>query len=131
MQRQSLKYEFYNYHRPSVFPRHSILAAKIASINIDAVWLPNFIQNVFRANFEQDLDIANPEIIAQCLTGLIANPMQELQRSMAQDQSILRRNTVKAIELGIFGAPSFRVGGELFWRNDRLEDALTYAQMVD
>ena len=33
----------------------------------------------------------------------------------------------RAAELGLFGAPSFRVGGELFWGNDRLEDALGWA----
>ena len=32
-----------------------------------------------------------------------------------------------AAELGLFGAPSFRVGEELFWGNDRLADALDWA----
>jgi 2-hydroxychromene-2-carboxylate isomerase len=29
---------------------------------------------------------------------------------------------------GLFGAPSFTVGDELFWGNDRLETALAWAQ---
>lgn len=32
------------------------------------------------------------------------------------------------MELGLFGAPSFRVGDELFWGNDRLEDAIAWAR---
>jgi 2-hydroxychromene-2-carboxylate isomerase len=32
------------------------------------------------------------------------------------------------VRLEIFGAPSFVVDGELFWGNDRLEDALTWAR---
>jgi 2-hydroxychromene-2-carboxylate isomerase len=38
-----------------------------------------------------------------------------------------RFQTSRAREIGIFGAPSFVVGGELFWGNDRLEDAFNWA----
>ena len=37
---------------------------------------------------------------------------------------IERQGTRRAAELGIFGAPSFVVAGELFWGDDRLEDAV-------
>jgi 2-hydroxychromene-2-carboxylate isomerase len=40
----------------------------------------------------------------------------------------MRHNTESAIELGIFGAPSFTVGNELFWGNDRLEAALEWSR---
>jgi 2-hydroxychromene-2-carboxylate isomerase len=33
----------------------------------------------------------------------------------------LRANTDEAIERGVFGAPAFFVGEELFWGNDRLQ----------
>ena len=39
----------------------------------------------------------------------------------------LRANTEEAQRLGIFGAPSFVAGSELFWGNDRLEQALRAA----
>ena len=38
----------------------------------------------------------------------------------------LRRQTAEAQALGMFGAPSFRVGEELFWGDDRLEQALAW-----
>ena len=40
----------------------------------------------------------------------------------------LRAETEEAQRLGIFGAPSFIAGGELFWGNDRLEQALDFAR---
>ncbi len=40
----------------------------------------------------------------------------------------LKRQTERARALGIFGAPSFTVGSELFWGDDRLDDALEWAQ---
>ena len=39
--------------------------------------------------------------------------------------------TARAQELGIFGSPSFIVDGELFWGDDRLEDAIRWAQRSD
>ena len=35
-----------------------------------------------------------------------------------------------ARELGIFGSPTFHVAGEIFWGDDRLEDALRWATTV-
>jgi len=39
----------------------------------------------------------------------------------------LRRQTDEATALGIFGAPTWVVDGELFWGTDRLDDALDRA----
>ena len=40
---------------------------------------------------------------------------------------MLREQTDEAYKRGIFGAPSFYVGNELFWGNDRLERAIRWA----
>ena len=40
----------------------------------------------------------------------------------------LREQTDRAQQLGIFGAPTFVVGSELFWGSDRLEHALDFAR---
>jgi 2-hydroxychromene-2-carboxylate isomerase len=42
----------------------------------------------------------------------------------AEDQDVkekLRQNTDGAVERGVFGAPTFFVGNEMFWGNDRFE----------
>ncbi|MGH7902064.1 MAG: DsbA family protein [Thermodesulfobacteriota bacterium] len=41
-------------------------------------------------------------------------------------KGFLRKQTEEAIGRGIFGAPTFVVGDELFWGNDRLEDAIDF-----
>jgi 2-hydroxychromene-2-carboxylate isomerase len=38
----------------------------------------------------------------------------------------LEAETEEARNLGIFGAPTFAVGTELFWGDDRLEDAIEH-----
>lgn len=46
---------------------------------------------------------------------------------MPENKLRLCEQTQRAGDLGIFGAPTFVVGDELFWGNDRLEDALAWA----
>jgi 2-hydroxychromene-2-carboxylate isomerase len=49
----------------------------------------------------------------------------------AQTQPIkdtLRAHTDEAARRGMFGAPTFMVGDELFWGDDRLEDAVAWAR---
>ena len=41
---------------------------------------------------------------------------------------IYERNTADAQTIGVFGTPSFEVGGEVFWGDDRLEDAIRFAK---
>jgi 2-hydroxychromene-2-carboxylate isomerase len=116
------------FRRPSEFPRNGLLAARITCRFADAPWLPDFVRAVYRANFEEDLDISEPATIARCLGSSGEDPDQILSMAQSQEsKDLLRQQTGEAARLGIFGAPSFLVGQELFWGNDRLEDALSWA----
>jgi len=44
-----------------------------------------------------------------------------------ENKGRLREQTTRAQELGIFGAPTFVTKGELFWGDDRLDQALAWA----
>jgi 2-hydroxychromene-2-carboxylate isomerase len=48
------------------------------------------------------------------------------QAQSPESKDKLRAQTERAVALGIFGAPTFVVGPELFWGNDRLEAALSW-----
>jgi 2-hydroxychromene-2-carboxylate isomerase len=43
---------------------------------------------------------------------------------------MLREATESAHALGVFGVPTVEVAGELFWGDDRLEDAAAHARSV-
>jgi 2-hydroxychromene-2-carboxylate isomerase len=45
----------------------------------------------------------------------------------ADGNHLLQQATDAARKLGIFGAPTFAIGEEIFWGDDRLEDALDFA----
>jgi 2-hydroxychromene-2-carboxylate isomerase len=113
---------------PSLFPRNGLLAARVACWFADAPWLPDFVRAVYRANFAEDLDISAPETVARCLAVSGRDPAALLAEAQAPEaKERLRANTTEAIALGIFGAPSFVIGSELFWGHDRIEDALRWA----
>jgi 2-hydroxychromene-2-carboxylate isomerase len=114
--------------KPSVFPRNGLLAARVVCAGQEQPWVPAFVRNVYSANFAEDRDIADPTVIEQCLKGLVREPSVTLRA--AEEPAVkaqLRAHGERASELGIFGAPSFVVGNELFWGNDRLEAALRWA----
>lgn len=114
--------------RPSQFPRNGLLAARIACRHKRAPWLPAFVRAVYRANFVEDADIADASVIATCLAaaGQKATPLLE-EAASPEAKAALRSATDAAVSRGLFGAPSFVVGDELFWGNDRLEDALEWS----
>ena len=107
------------WRKPSVFPRNTVLAARVCC----AAPTGEVVRAIYRANFAEDLDIANAVVLARIVgpepVGRALSPAVKAQ---------LRANTDEAVRLGIFGAPNFLVGGELFFGQDRLEDALAWAQ---
>ena len=114
--------------RPSVFPRHSVLAARIALVADAEGWCPQFTTAVFAANFADDREISEPETLAAILDSLGQPAEAVLARATgAEAKAKLRAQTEDAMRLGLCGAPSFVVGEELFWGNDRLDDAIAWA----
>jgi 2-hydroxychromene-2-carboxylate isomerase len=116
------------FRRPSAFPRSGLLAARVACVASGEPWCADFVRRVYRANFADDRDIADAAVVSDVL-GALGQPAAEvLARAGAPEtKEALRRQTERAIELGIFGAPTCVVDGELFWGNDRLEDAIAWA----
>jgi 2-hydroxychromene-2-carboxylate isomerase len=115
--------------RPSVFPRNSLLAARAALVAAEEGWCADFTRAVYRANFAEDRDIAATEVIRETIALLGRSGSGVLDRAATPEiKQRLKVQTEEAAAHGIFGAPSFIVGRELFWGNDRLEAALAWAQ---
>lgn len=113
--------------RPTQFPRNGLRAARVACLGATEPWGPAFVRAVYSANFAEDRDIASPEVLHECLRALVADPAAVLAAAETEEvKARLRENTERAAELGIFGAPSFIIDGELFWGNDRLGAALAW-----
>jgi 2-hydroxychromene-2-carboxylate isomerase len=116
------------WRKPSVFPRNSLVAARIACVLAGAKHEGDAVREIFRANFARDEDIADRQVIASALgrAGIEAGPVLARVDSPEVKQQ-LRANTDEARAIGIFGAPDFVVDGELFFGQDRLTDAIDWA----
>jgi 2-hydroxychromene-2-carboxylate isomerase len=117
------------FKRPTQFPRNGLLAARVTLAGGDAGWVPGFVQRAYRANFAEDRDIAGAAVLGELLRDVGADPTAVLADAGSDAvKAKLRANTEEAQRLGIFGAPSLVANGELFWGNDRLDDALAWAK---
>lgn len=113
--------------RPTKFPRNGLLAARIACWFAAEAWAPAFSKSVFQANFAEDREISDPSVVAACLDNLRLDGRLLIEQAQTEESKTkLREQTANAKHIGLFGAPSFLIGAEMFWGNDRLEDALTW-----
>lgn len=116
------------FRRPRLFPQNSVHAARIALLGAWMPWGPAFVRAVYAANFAEDRDISTRETLIALLDGLGLDGQALYARAQTQEiKDRLRAQTEEAASRGIFGAPSFLVGEELFWGNDRLDQAIAYA----
>jgi 2-hydroxychromene-2-carboxylate isomerase len=114
---------------PPTFPANGLKAARLALIGADEGWIEPFTKAIFEAEFGRGEDIAQPAVLEKALAGLGLDAASLMAR--AEDPVIKQRlkdQTAEAQSRGIFGAPSFITeDGELFWGDDRLEQALAWA----
>lgn len=114
---------------PGPFPQNSLLAARIALALPDEA-RPDFSRAVYRAEFGEGRLISDEGLLTEILESL-GLPATEVWRKATSDpiKALLREETETAQRLGLFGAPSFVTeDGELFWGDDRLEQALAWAK---
>jgi 2-hydroxychromene-2-carboxylate isomerase len=116
------------WRRPSEFPRVTTIPARVACAVADEPWCGEFVRRLYVANFGEDRPIGERPVVAEILDGLghPAEPILARAESPAL-KPVLRANTERAIELGIFGAPNCVIGNELFWGEESLQDAIDWA----
>ncbi len=116
------------FRRPGVFPRNGLLAARVALVGLEQGWCPEFTRAAFHAAFAEDREIGEWEVLSEILRSIGRDPDHvHTQAHAPANKAALRGRTENARARGVFGAPSFFVGDELFWGDDRLEDALAWA----
>jgi len=114
---------------PVRFPQNGLRAARLALAGEKDGWTPAFTRAVFAANYAEQKDISDEATLAAILGGIGVDAAAAFAAANAPDaKEALKAQTAEAQARGLFGAPSFTVGDELFWGNDRLEAALAWAK---
>ena len=81
-----------------------------------------FMDVIFKAIWVDALNMNDPDIVAGVLSQAKFDPLKLLE--LANDQATkdrLKDVTTQAVERGVFGAPTFFVGDQMFWGQDRME----------
>jgi 2-hydroxychromene-2-carboxylate isomerase len=114
---------------PVRFPQNGLKAARLALIGETEGWTPAFTRAMFAANFAEQKDISDDATLRGALSALGVDADAAFAAANApENKDALKRQTEEAASRGLFGAPSFTIGDELFWGNDRLEAALAFAK---
>jgi 2-hydroxychromene-2-carboxylate isomerase len=81
-----------------------------------------FMDLIFKAIWVDALNLNDPEVVERVLRKAHFDPAELLQ--LANEQATkdkLKDVTTQAVERGVFGAPAFFVGEQMFWGQDRIE----------
>ena len=104
-------------------------ANHVATLAAKEGWCQEFAQAAYASWFLKKQDPGVPQNLRSILEGLGRDAERCLVAAeRAEIVSLYKARTDKARELGIFGSPSYVADSEVFWGDDRLEDALAWCQ---
>ncbi|WP_200876129.1 2-hydroxychromene-2-carboxylate isomerase [Ruegeria halocynthiae] len=116
--------------RPDPFPQNGLKAARLVVAITDQAQRAAFVRAVYTAEFARGLNISEDTVLTDCLSE-VGLPAETLARTQDSEiKAALIEQTKTAQIKGLFGAPSFLVGDELFWGDDRLDDAVDMAAKI-
>ncbi|RQO42116.1 disulfide bond formation protein DsbA [Variovorax sp. KBW07] len=115
--------------QPTHFPRPAVLPLRIALVGAEQPWMGEFCRRTMAMNFAEDRGIDSPQAMHTLLVDMGLPAHRIIEEAVCDLNKLkLRRQTGSAAEKGIFGAPTFFAGDEMFWGNDRLDDALAFCR---
>ncbi len=110
---------------PEPWPDSYLFAMRVATFAEREGRLKEFTLASFRDGFTRGIDQATPKHVLQAAAKAGLDP--EVADRAAADPEIkqtLIDATRRAGDLGVTGIPSFQIGGEIFWGDDRLDEAI-------
>jgi len=111
---------------PKFFPAADTMARRLILAaqhdGLDAPRLGDLVHAFMRVVWVDEKDIADPATLTAVLDGMGLDSAHLLARADAADiDAAARANTEQAKRIGVFGAPTYVIGDELFWGQDRLD----------
>jgi 2-hydroxychromene-2-carboxylate isomerase len=122
LRRWSARYGVAFKPNPHAFMSNTLPLMRAAVAAQQIGFFPLYHRAVYRAVWAEAQDLGD-EAGLRGMLGKAGLPATELMAA-AERQGVkdeLRHNTDRAVERGVFGAPTFFVGNEMFWGNDRLD----------
>ena len=114
---------------PAPYPLQEFdLANRIAVLAMKEGWCEDYVRETYRLWFVDGHEAGSDVNLTQTLSEVGQDKLRVLELACSSDvEATYLNQTENAKQAGIFGSPSFIVDGELFWGDDRLEDAINWA----
>jgi len=127
IERRATKYGF-PANVPAPYPlREFDRANKIALVGLQDGWIKDYALQSYTNWFQGGLEAGGDENLAKTCSALSLDIDDIIARSKSQEiDELYKDQTSAAAKKGIFGSPSFMIGDEVFWGDDRLEDAIEW-----
>lgn len=104
-----------------------LLALRVGTVAAAEGWCADYTRATFQAWFVESRVPGLLANVHDVLEGLGRQPDEVLERAASPEiAEALARETAASRDLGIFGSPSIVAGTELFWGDDRLEEAIDW-----
>jgi len=127
IERRAAKYEV-PLNVPAPYPLKNFdLASRVAVLGEMEGWCPNYVRASYRRWFVEGNEAGAEPNLSESLSEIGQDADRVIVAANAETVGrAYDENTDEARRLSIFGSPTFVAGGELFWGDDRLEDAIAW-----
>jgi 2-hydroxychromene-2-carboxylate isomerase len=113
---------------PQPWPGNTLFAMRVATFAKQTGRTVSFALAAFRQAFAAGVDLSEPDNVLIAAAACELHPRALLKAvETAGVKNALREATDRAAELGVFGVPSLVIDGEVFWGDDRVEEAVSAA----
>ena len=116
------------YRANPYFPINTLTLMRGAASCVPGAQLERYLGAIFSALWAQALNLGDPAVVRDVLTaaGIDADDIFARVQTPEVKQALVG-TTEEAVRRGVFGAPTFFVGGEMFFGQDRLPMVEKYA----
>jgi 2-hydroxychromene-2-carboxylate isomerase len=109
---------------PDPWPGNTLFAMRVATYAAQTGRTAAFALPAFRQAFAAGRDLSDPDNVLLAAAACELHPRAiETAVESRTVKDALRTATEEAAQLGVVGVPTVAIGEELFWGDDRLEDA--------
>ena len=115
---------------PAPYPLPELVFAnRVAMVGAEEGWVEDYTRATYRRWFERGQPAGEEPNLSASLAEIGQDPERITARARQDEIArALDAATERAVSLGIFGAPTFVVGEEVFWGDDRIDDAVKWAK---
>jgi 2-hydroxychromene-2-carboxylate isomerase len=116
---------------PDGWPSNYLFAMRVATFATEIGRGVSLPLAAFRQHFAAGRDLSEPDNVLIAAASAELHP-RALTTAVGRDsiKARLRRTTGEAADLGVYGVPSVVVGADVFWGDERLEEAADQAAIV-